>query len=398
MAVGLQYKNKRMRFQKVVYLSYLPLRRKIYQDLYIAELQKEGIGVEYWDLTDIYWKDSRGKYDIFDDVCVCEIKSFAELERKIKNRKEISILYIPLVSYTYNVLKLYKLLTHYKCSIGRFARGMIPAPEGGTVVWKQLKKITLKKVRNHFLNYLAVKAKCKRKINTCDYMFLAGSKGYKTLGLASNIDLNFSQIIDINTVDYDTYVEKKSSYPLIDQRYAVFLDEYLPFHPDFEMLNMPTLKEDEYYPQLNTFFDRIEKKYNLKVVIAAHPKAKLYHVKNPYGERQVIFNETCNLVVNADFVMAHNSTAIEYAVMANKAVLFLHSQELINKMPVYDSLIQLYARELAQSLIKFDCEEDINFLDIDKEKYKIFLYNYLTSETSKDKLTRDIFLSFLKQE
>jgi hypothetical protein len=42
---------------KVVYIGYMPLTTKVKEDFYFQELIEKKIDVEYWDLTEIFFKD-----------------------------------------------------------------------------------------------------------------------------------------------------------------------------------------------------------------------------------------------------------------------------------------------------------------------------------------------------
>ena len=49
------------------------------------------------------------------------------------------------------------------------------------------------------------------------------------------------------------------------------LDNYLPFHPDFGTGSL--IEPEEYYVPLCHFFDHLERKYDVRIVIAAHPRS-----------------------------------------------------------------------------------------------------------------------------
>ena len=57
----------------------------------------------------------------------------------------------------------------------------------------------------------------------------------------------------------------------------------------------------------------------MKVVIAAHPKVEY---KSNKFNRKIYFNKTLQLIKNSNLVLAHMSTAINYAVIYKN--LFIH--------------------------------------------------------------------------
>ena len=60
----------------------------------------------------------------------------------------------------------------------------------------------------------------------------------------------------LHLLDYDIYLKYREEGPdLTLGRYAVFLDEYIPFHPDYQSMGVePPASADEYYPKLWYFF------------------------------------------------------------------------------------------------------------------------------------------------
>lgn len=113
---------------------------------------------------------------------------------------------------------------------------------------------------------------------------------------------------------------------------AVFLDEFMPFHPDWAHLGMaPPIGADEYYGALRSLFTELEGRHGLRVVIAAHPRASY---REPwFGPREVHFGQTCELVRQAPLVIAHMSTALSYAVLYRKPVLFATQDRLAAHYP-----------------------------------------------------------------
>ena len=98
---------------------------------------------------------------------------------------------------------------------------------------------------------------------------------------------------------------------------AVFLDQELISKGG--SVEDYTISLEEYNKLLNNFFDMLEKKTNLEVVIALHPRNK----ENLFLKRKCYQNKTCELVRKSNIVIAHYSTAISFAVLFYKPILFL---------------------------------------------------------------------------
>ena len=61
----------------------------------------------------------------------------------------------------------------------------------------------------------------------------------------------------------------------------MFLDEDVPFHSDYEILNIqPEVEASKYYSEINSILSKIQDKLNLKILIQLHPRAEKVEVKN----------------------------------------------------------------------------------------------------------------------
>ena len=123
--------------------------------------------------------------------------------------------------------------------------------------------------------------------------------------------------------DYDTYLgdlHKKEA----QENIAVFIEPPGPMHPWDELLDDNVLWTiEEYYPSQCRFFDYLEQKLNLKVVIAAHPKTNHTDYPEYFGKRHVIRNQLLPLIKKSKLVMTHNSTALDLVALEKKPVLIL---------------------------------------------------------------------------
>ena len=134
-----------------------------------------------------------------------------------------------------------------------------------------------------------------------------------------------------NSHDYNLFLQKNS--PLVGESEAhiVYIDSPSPmFSGDLEATRAKqTLSVKRWFESLADFFNKIEFVYGKKVVIAGHPKTK--HDMNPsyFGGRRVVYNKTPELIRDSLFVVTRHSTAISFAVMFKKPLVFIYSDELI---------------------------------------------------------------------
>ena len=69
-------------------------------------------------------------------------------------------------------------------------------------------------------------------------------------------------------------------------------------------------------------FKKIEKKFESKIVVAAHPRVDISDYNNFFKGREVFYSKTIDLVKNCKCVLAHTSTAISYAVIFKNQLYF----------------------------------------------------------------------------
>jgi hypothetical protein len=248
-------------------------------------------------------------------------------------------------------------------------------------------------------NRLSVIAKKINFVKPYDYIFFFFLYGIVTIGYGYDIDMRFSRLININTVDFDRLIRIQGQEPLIEVRYAVFVDQYIPYDPDAIIINMATPPAELYYRELNIFFDLLEKQYELEVIIAAHPKALKYHEENPFNGRRIIFSKTPELIKDAQFMMTHYSTCVGIGALFKIPMVFLASELLKKYFPSYIfNLIKYFSDYFESEYIFYDQykEKKIN-LTVNNLKYEEYKYNYMTSPESENKTTEEIFIQFINQ-
>jgi hypothetical protein len=383
--------------KKVVYIGYQRLTVKVREDFYFQSLTDQGLVVEYWDLTDIFFNNIY--IDSLLENYIMRINSFPKLEDCLRQQNLDCTLFITNITFEYRVITLYRILSKYKCKTAFFARGAQPYFSEKPINMSGLSM--LRKAFNvHLLfgfirNKYTLLLKKFGVISPFSIVFRAGKFGIRTIGVGYYVEEEKSCIVDINSFDFDSNNATLGNSRIVKNNYCVFLDEYLPYHPDFDILNIRNIDPDIYFRKINYFFEFIEKKYNIEVVIAAHPKALNYNKINPFNSRKLIFGETSNLVRYSEFVMAHCSSSLSYAVLNSKQIFHLTVAESITLVPFFYDVMLGYSKELGSSIISIDeCGEydEIIFSDPDTHKYSKYRYAYLTSEKSEKRISSMVFI------
>jgi len=128
--------------------------------------------------------------------------------------------------------------------------------------------------------------------------------------------------VDCRTADHPPPIAAE-----LPARYAVFLDQNLPYHPDFVILGLRTVDPERYGAQINESLSGIESRTGLPVVIAPNPKWA--NARVDFGSRKIVAGATAELVRKSSLVVAHYSNSISFAVLFRKPVVFLTSHEMM---------------------------------------------------------------------
>lgn len=211
-----------------------------------------------------------------------------------------------------------------------------------------------------------------------------------------------TEIVWAHCMDYDVFLEgRRKGVPAAEDGTALFLDEYYPFHPDYHLFKgMDSgMGPEEYYGPLNRFFDYLEGALGLRVVVAAHPRSHYEVRPDCFPGRRVEKGKTLELVSRARLVLAHASTAVNFAVMCRKPVLFLTSRRM--ERSYEGPYIRQVAAELGKAPLSFDgpFPADIKGeIAVDEGAYAAYAENYIKVPGTPEKPLWEIAADRLSKE
>jgi hypothetical protein len=135
----------------------------------------------------------------------------------------------------------------------------------------------------------------------------------------------------------------------------------------------------------------------MPIVIAAHPKALRYKTEDFFGDRKVVFDKTANLAGNAHFVIAHDSTSINYPVAFGKKIHFISSKNIRDGINIVHKRVICFSNYLGCNWQWFDNDDDgVDLIrKINALKYENYKYNYQTWEATENTSSRELFINFL---
>ncbi len=163
---------------------------------------------------------------------------------------------------------------------------------------------------------------------------------------------------------------------------AVFLDEAFDDHPDYQILGKDVpVTAVRYWTALETFFRALESKTGLKVMIAPHPKTS-GRVPDFIKMRMAEVGRTAELVRDSALVLCHASTAVSFAVLFRKPLMFLTTNEIersgyrgaIARMSSWFGLRRVNADDFRP--------DDLSARSVDERRYRAYEHAFLRAPDS----------------
>ncbi len=215
---------------------------------------------------------------------------------------------------------------------------------------------------------------------TPDYALVAGNSWRE--------DPRFSSArvkIPAHSFDYETYLIARKEKPFRDDDYAVYLDEDIAGHEDNAELGFrEPATSANFYPALTDFLDHFERIHDLPVLVAGYPSSDRSRRATCFGHRDVVYGQTAALIRNARLVFAHASTAISYAVLWRRPVVFLTSREIADSW--YQPWIEAPRKILLSQMANIDNDAADTALakweTINEDGYESYEETYIKSKES----------------
>lgn len=373
--------------RKVIYVSIVRLTDKMASDWHIDYLIGRGVRVEYWDIVALM-REEHSEYGARNPEWLHVFRSFDEVAARLLLPENRDALYMMLVSYNGRLTRIFRLLSKYDCRMVKFASGALP--QDPAYKWRKIAAwlATPQRCIQEVVNRVkAVALRSLRLVKPFAITFAAGD-----VSMSGN--RYTTKVVPINFFDYDRFIEASTTPErrLVTGDYAVFLDSNLPFHSDLAFCGYQRIDPVDYYRSLNRFFGLLEREFRIEVVIAAHPRAN--YQRATFEDRQIHRLATAELVRHAEFVLSHTSTAMSYAVLNRKPLVFIYT----------DRMAAAYERWFIREMRCFADYLDAPIYNVDKINdarqfsvrpvnqacYERYKYNYLTSHQSESTPTQEI--------
>jgi len=386
----LQKNLSREPINKIIFLSYLPLTIQNEKIIYVPEFLKAGLEVEYWDVSSLF-------FDVFlsdsiDQPYVRSINNYHELKKYIREVNKSDVLFIIYIAYEFRTIRLYRILSKHNCIMGQFDRSGFPTFQRESFKSRFIKKILTIKLYPQYIGQIISILNIKFGfVKSPHIVFAAGTEAIER-------NRGSSVVIPVNYNDYDNFLELDSaSSDLLGYNYCVFLDEYLPYHPDIPIVGLASLDPEKYFKEMNSLFDKIEANLGLRVVIACHPKSD--YTENPFNGRPLFKYKTMTLVKHSKLIVMHESTSISYAIIYRKPILFVYTEQYAK---IYKDSGFVVMKNISEYLgvQMMDINDSLRSIEefsqsIDKKKYDSYKNNCLTTSETRNQLSSTVITNFL---
>lgn len=387
--------------KKVVYLIDQPFDERNYERFGPRFWSMRGWEVEVWDMTpwahpDV-WRSflaQGGKPHAISGYLA--VTSKRQLAQRLATCGSIRY-FIDLAGDNYYSIWAKMSLQHAGVSRIVCAVGTIPVPDRPPVsMLRKLGQVLAKGPRGAFkwLSSAAVQRLVVPRIAT-GVAVVSGEQSMAGVG-------NCAAVIRAHNFDYDRYLSLKQSSPPVAGDYAVFIDQDYCFHIEYVYQSIrPIVTPQRYFPAVRRGLELISAALGIGMRIAAHPRAS-YHQRNLdcFGEFPIEYGRTAELIRDCRFVVCHDSTAIQWAVLFEKPLIFVTTGEL--KQAYEGRSIAKVAAELGKSPVDLDRSDlqDVDWkaeLSVDASRYGAYRRHYVKTSASPEQPLWDIVLDRLDE-
>jgi hypothetical protein len=164
----------------------------------------------------------------------------------------------------------------------------------------------------------------KTEIVPAKFVFAGGEKSFSNQYPVESS----TEILYIHSYDYDIYLEEREK-ELTSQETIVFLEDQFTHSPEFAMYNeRPAMDANRYFDLMNNFFDFVENVTGYEVIISVHPRSNQNDLSICFKGRKCIKGQTAHLVRGSKLVLAHYSTAISFANLFGRPLMFMSFKDI----------------------------------------------------------------------
>lgn len=394
--------------KKIILATESPFTLRDYKRFGIEIFKSNNLDVEIWDLTRIIHPE----YNIAppDPFSSGELKIFGVKNDVLRLVSKLDIektLVLNLNVGWLDRIWFYRVLTKYRVRFAVMALGILPTQHANAVTQTKksiFKKLTAFKFSCIHSYFSVLKTRVMRRI-PFKYFGVSAATYFLASGELSPGHYYFpvdksTETIWLHALDYDLYLETNKK-PIFQEplNKAIFLDAYMPYHPDFVLLGEKNpVTPEKYFSSLNSFFSKVEKRLNTKVEICAHPRADYSDKPDCFNGRKLYFGKTIECVRSAKFIIAHSSTSLYFAILYRKPVIFIVTEEM-KRNKLLGVFVDILASWFGKNAINIDKDYSIDWeseLLVDEKRYEHFQTLFIKKADSREEFTWQILADRLR--
>lgn len=394
------------KIHKIIIITGYPFNRRDYDRFGIEYFRSKELEVEIWDISAILSKNVTDQLPVKDPTLLTDLRIFKKKEEIVKAILSIdnnSIINC-FIEYSPRTVFIFRTISKQKIRYCVVEMASFPNPfpvqewsiHRITQILKKAGSLKVPEIIGHILNKIQLNYYSLFGIAPASIVILGGERS--SAGSSYPVDKATTRVWT-HSFDYDIFLKNESETGDSHTGNGIFLDQYLPFHPEYHYFDVKPISPEKYYPGLCNFFTLLEKNMNSRIVIAAHPRSDYPDLPDYFCGRSIIKGETARLIRDSSFVIAHSSTAINFAILYRKPVLFLTTDELQKKvsgMDITGLFIPAIAAELGKLPINIDHTSGFSWereMSVDTNAYLRYKNNYIKKEGTPEKYGWEIFYS-----
>jgi hypothetical protein len=393
-----------MTVKKIIFFCSTPLTDRDFKRFGGDILKKNGFEVWFYDFSPIIYPKLHQNCTFPDLHKGREYIPLSNMKEALKTISEIppDSFIVALLWYgpaTYKIFKALSKTSFLYCVVAPTAYP-VAKEKGSKGIFKLMKRVfplNIDKVKKVFYNPKFASLLGIRSPNFCLVPSELFFERYKVKYLIGEN----TETLWAHPLDYNIYLEKSAEEVKTTYNQSVFLEQLAPmFQGDALALGYQfSTTVENYYPSMCKFFDHIEKQFENKVEIAAHPKSNHPPCPEYYGGRKTPRGMTFEILKNSKLVIAHYSTAIHFAILLKKPILFITTSEQEHDKIISPS-IKAFAHSLGKTVINIDEPLNINWekeLYVDEKIYNDYINRYIKKRGSEELNSWQILANRLKR-
>lgn len=189
--------------------------------------------------------------------------------------------------------------------------------------------------------------------------------------------MRFRNNLAIGSWDYQRYLQSPDSVELIPpskEKSIVFIDQFLPFHPDNTSYGIEAFNF-EYYNEMNKFLRRVSQKFSSPIMVVLHPSDD--SCGKFYDDDFLKTYDSLNAIRACKFVVAHDSAALSFAVLSDKPIMLFASVNHLKAPRFLARIFEIGAVLGVDRIMRSDSNAICDPSSFNSEMYDCYIRNFL---------------------